>query len=105
MEKDAVYEKIGRQIRSARVERGLKQEQIARFLDLTRTAVTNIETGRQGIQVHQLMMIADVLEVSLSDLLEDVATSSRKSEDDSIADLPENLASMVSKYQSRLTSR
>jgi transcriptional regulator with XRE-family HTH domain len=42
---------------------------LADELGLSRTSVTNIEKGRQPVQIHSLYMIARLLTVELKDLL------------------------------------
>lgn len=66
--RDAFHEQLGRRIRSAR-DGKMTQEQLAERVGLSRTAITNIECGRQRLLVDQLIEIADALEVSAADLL------------------------------------
>ena len=47
----------------------MTQEQLAAKLRLTRTSITNIERGRQHIQLHVLYRLARSLEVEVLDLL------------------------------------
>lgn len=63
------YEAIGQLIRAARLNAGLTQEALASQLGLTRTSITNIEVGRQRIQVHMLLDIAARLGVPPASLL------------------------------------
>lgn len=58
-----VYTTVGERIALARRQRGLTQEALANEIDLTRASVTNIELGRQKLQLHTLLEIARVLEV------------------------------------------
>jgi transcriptional regulator with XRE-family HTH domain len=53
----------------AREEAGLKQVDLADRIGLKRTSVTNIEAGRQQIQLHTLWQIADALGVTVGALL------------------------------------
>lgn len=64
-----VYHEVGALIRKIRTERGLTQQELADKLQMTRTSVTNIETGRQHIQLDLLYETARVLEVSVAQLL------------------------------------
>ena len=64
-----LYKQIGSSIAMLRRKRHLSQESLASELQLTRTSVTNIEQGRQHVQIHTLYAIAKVFEVSLTDLL------------------------------------
>jgi len=66
---DPVYEALGRRIRAARLHAGISQDELARRVRLTRTSITNIERGRQQIQVHTLYTIAKALDARLAMLL------------------------------------
>ena len=59
---------IGKKIQISRKGK-LTQEQLAKELKLTRTSVTNIEAGNQGVQVDTLWQISDILGVSIQELL------------------------------------
>lgn len=65
---------LGERIREAREMVGLKQDQLARAVGLSRTSITNIERGRQGVQVYLLVRIADVLGRPPAELLPRSAT-------------------------------
>lgn len=65
---------IGANIRDIRKQRGLKQTELVRLLQLegvsmTREALVKIERGAQHIQASQLRAIRDALEVTYDDLL------------------------------------
>lgn len=60
----SIYSRIGQLIRAARREAGLTQDQVAERLGLTRTSITNIESGRQRFQVHVLFLLAEALGVT-----------------------------------------
>ncbi|MBH5373389.1 helix-turn-helix transcriptional regulator [Bradyrhizobium glycinis] len=62
------YAVVGRLIARARVGR-LTQEALARKANLTRTAILNIEKGRQQILLHTLVDISRALDVPVTDLL------------------------------------
>jgi transcriptional regulator with XRE-family HTH domain len=66
---DPLYKTIGAVIRSRRKTLGLRQEELARTLGIARGSLANIETGRQGILVHQLYRFAQALAVTPVDLL------------------------------------
>ncbi len=46
----------------------MSQEHLASVVELTRTSVTNIEKGRQAVQIHTLLLMAKALGVKASDL-------------------------------------
>lgn len=60
----SIYSRIGHLVRAARRQAGLTQDALAERLGLTRTSITNIESGRQRFQVHVLFMLAEALNVS-----------------------------------------
>lgn len=60
---------LGERIRAARDRAGVKQDQLADAVGLSRTSITNIERGRQGVQAYLLVRIAEVLGHTAADLL------------------------------------
>ena len=60
---------LGKGIRQARDRIGMKQDQLAQAVGLSRTSITNIERGRQGVQAFILARIADVLGTPPAELL------------------------------------
>ena len=60
---------LGERIREARKRAAVRQDQLARAVRLSRTSITNIERGRQGVQAYLLARIAEVLGCSAADLL------------------------------------
>lgn len=69
VEPQQLYRLAGRQIQKARAGRGLNQAQLAARIGIGRTALTNIETGKQRILLHLLYRIAEELELHPSKLL------------------------------------
>jgi transcriptional regulator with XRE-family HTH domain len=68
---ERLYEQFGRRLRSLREEAGLTQDQVAERVNLKRTSITNIESGRQHIALHQLFLLAAAVGKSPGDLLPD----------------------------------
>ena len=60
---------LGRRIRSRRDELSLTQAWLGRHVGLSRTAITNIECGRQRLLVDQLYSIATALATTPEALL------------------------------------
>lgn len=104
MEREAVYQRLGGNIRRAREERDLNQGELAELIGMTRTSITNLETGRQGLQVYQLLRIARALSTSLDNLIDDDLMSgpSEIGHGPSLVELPQDLAALVSNLQRRL---
>jgi transcriptional regulator with XRE-family HTH domain len=69
MEKVLIYEALGGNIRRARSNREMRQTELARLVGLSRTSITNVELGRQGLAIHQLFEFAEALGVEPCELL------------------------------------
>ena len=67
----------GKKIREARIKLGLSQEDVVATLsvdfeiDLDRSALGRIERGDRGIYDYELVALAKILKVSVSDLLKE----------------------------------
>lgn len=68
---DSLYLRLGDLVRQhrRRVRPRLTQEEVAKRVGLTRTSITNIEKGRQRIQLHQLYDLAAAIETTPESLL------------------------------------
>jgi transcriptional regulator with XRE-family HTH domain len=66
---DAIYEELGRQIKAAREKEGINQDVVAKYLELSRVSVSNIEAGKQKIQIHTLLDLVKLLQIDLDELL------------------------------------
>ncbi len=60
--------KLGQKIRIERVKRKLSQEKLAELADLNRNFVGMVERGETNITVKNLESIANVFEMSISEL-------------------------------------
>ena len=69
MEYIRIYGEIGERIRSRRHQLKKTQEELAKQVLLSRPSLANIEGGRQAVLVHQLILLAEALELSVQDLL------------------------------------
>lgn len=63
------YGELGKSIAKCRTASGFSQEKLAAKICLSRPTLTNIELGKQRVQVHQLIRIASVLQISVEELL------------------------------------
>ena len=62
---------LGEKIRRLREEKGLKQQDIADILSLSRVAVTNYEGGKRIPDVYTLKYLADYFGVTVDYLLDE----------------------------------
>ena len=69
MDKEHLYRLVGGALRRRRTEMGLTQSRLAAEIGVTRTSVTNIETGHQKPPLHLLFKICVVLGVEGKDIV------------------------------------
>jgi transcriptional regulator with XRE-family HTH domain len=74
MRKDAsqhkpFYTQLGENVRTWRDRRKLSQGALAALVGMTRTSLTNIESGRQHPPLHTFCAIAETLKVEVTELL------------------------------------
>ena len=66
---EPIYADLARRLREARKRRGLTQAELAERAGMTRTALVTVERGKQRLAVHQLIDLANALEVEPAMLL------------------------------------
>jgi transcriptional regulator with XRE-family HTH domain len=66
MDEDAIYAAFGSAVAERRNARGQTQEQLSRMVGLSRASLANIERGRQRVFLHQILALADALELPSS---------------------------------------
>ena len=59
---------VGEKIRQLRKARSLKQDDLMKVLNLSRPAISNIETGRRNINLHQIKALSEFFGVSIETL-------------------------------------
>ena len=69
---------IGRRIKAAREKKGMTQEQLAEWVELSPMHVSVIERGVKLPKLETLINIANVLDVSADVLLQDVVKNQTK---------------------------
>ena len=62
---------FGRRVRAFRAERGLSQEALADLAGIHRTYVGSVERGERNVALDNIHAIADALEVSPAQLVDD----------------------------------
>jgi len=68
-EKGKLKRGIAARLKAARHDAGLTQEELSDLVGVSRTTITNIETGKQGITAYELIIICGALDVSSDALL------------------------------------
>ena len=63
---------FGANVKRLRRERGITQQALSEVLGMTRTSITNIETGRQNVPTTGLLAIARALDCEPAELLRQV---------------------------------
>lgn len=84
----AFYKEVGRRIREARLRRKpkLTQQGLADLVSLTRTSITNVESGRQKFLLHTLADIAQALAVDPASLFPEVEAQKDQHLDNALKD-------------------
>lgn len=80
------YDKIGQRIRDARTKMGIQQAELAYRAGLTTSHMSHIETGRTKLALPTIVKIANVLSVSVDELLCDSLEQVKVVYDQKIAD-------------------
>jgi transcriptional regulator with XRE-family HTH domain len=82
------YSEVGRRIRTERERRGMTQHALASHVSLTRTSLTNIETGKQRFLLHTLIALAAALQISPAALIPGASESHSADLDESLREQP-----------------
>ena len=69
MEYRELQRSLGQTIRDLRASRGYSQETFAHAVGLHRTYISDIERGERNVSLHNLVRIANTLDMPLSELL------------------------------------
>ena len=71
-EKQEILLKFGNRIRELRKAKGLSQETFAGLCGLDRTYISGIERGVRNISLMNLFVLAKALEISVSELMQEL---------------------------------
>ena len=66
---------FGQRIRQLRLAKGLSQENLGELCSLDRTYISGIERGRRNVSLRNIALLAEALDVSLSQLFEGMLSS------------------------------
>ncbi len=59
-------------IKFARMKKGISQEELAELIDVSRTAISFIETAKQNPTILKVIDIAKVLDVDINELIKGI---------------------------------
>lgn len=62
-------QRIARNLRNLRLERGLPQDQLAANAGISQTFLSQVESGKRNVSVDTLECLANVLNVDIVDIL------------------------------------
>ena len=71
-----MYSELGEKVRLLRKRRGLKQDDLGELLDLSRSQISNLESGRRNLSLKQLEKLCDFFKVDISYFLMSETTDS-----------------------------
>jgi transcriptional regulator with XRE-family HTH domain len=95
-EVDKFYLDLGEAIKNQRIHKGYSQEDLAKYLTLTRTSIVNIEKGRQRPPIHTLYDLASFLNIPITDLF---PTEDEKKQTNFIKELNQDLTMAGKKFK------
>jgi len=67
-----IQQALGLRIQQLRKANGMSQEKFALFIDLDRTYLASVEAGKRNISIVNIKKIADGLNISLSNLFDNI---------------------------------
>ena len=63
---------FGKKVQELRKQKGISQEKFALSIDMDRTYLASVEAGKRNIAIKNIKKISDGLDISLSQLFEDI---------------------------------
>ena len=71
-----MYFELGEKVKLLRNRRGLKQDDLAELLNLSRSQISNLESGRRNLSLKQLEKLCEYFKVDMSYFLMSETTDS-----------------------------
>ena len=78
---ELLYQQLGEAIKTIRASTGISQEELASSINVKRTSIANIESGRQNATLSLLYKITYILKINLVDFLPDTKDLFKVDED------------------------
>jgi ribosome-binding protein aMBF1 (putative translation factor) len=69
--RNPVLTALGKAVRSARLERGISQEELAHLASIDRSYMSSIERGEQNVAIINISRIASALGIAVAELFLD----------------------------------
>ena len=63
---------IGTRVKMLRITKGISQTELAKKIGVTQTHLSNIENGRAGLTIPNLIKLPEALDTSISSFFEDI---------------------------------
>ena len=67
-----IKEELGQRIKYLRNEKGLSQEKFALSIDMDRTYLASVESGKRNISINNIQKIANGLDITLEELFKGI---------------------------------
>ncbi len=67
-----IQKAFGKKVQELRKQKGISQEKFALSIDMDRTYLASVEAGKRNIAIKNIKKISDGLDISLSQLFEDI---------------------------------
>ncbi len=72
-DKESFYRRVGSLIKAHRIQASVSQEELSKHLDFeSRISIANIESGKQKIQLHTIVKLANFLKTPLAELIPNI---------------------------------
>lgn len=70
---------VGNRIKMMRLAKGLRQKHVADMLTISQSNMSNIESGRSGVNIEHLFTLQEIFACSMNDFFVDIEKSADKS--------------------------
>ena len=71
-----MYNDLGKKLKLLRKRRNIRQDDLAKFLNLSKSQISNLESGRRNLSLSQLEKLCDYFKIDMSYFLMEETTDS-----------------------------